>query len=59
MSRLKMAEKPTKENIQGVDMYLVKINNNGWKADHASLGRIQAGGASASPAHLYNGSADK
>ena len=44
-----MAEKPSKENIQGVDKHLVKLNNNGLKSNHASIGRKLTGGASASP----------
>ena len=38
-----MAENPVKENIQGVEIHLVKLNNNGRKADCASLGRTQKG----------------
>ena len=54
-----MAENLAKANIQGVEIHLVKINNNGWKADRASRGRIQTGGAAASPSDPEKGRADK
>ena len=54
-----MAEKPAEENIQDVEIHLVKINNNGRKSDRASLGRTQKGGAAASPADPEKGGADK
>ena len=58
MSRLNISEKPEKANTQGVEIHLVKINNNGRKADHSSLVRIQTGGSSASPTYPEKGCAD-
>ena len=59
MSISDMAEKPAKANIQGVEIHLVKINNNGRKSDRASHGRIQTGGGAASPTDPEKGRADK
>ena len=52
MSISDMAENPVKENIQGVEIHLVKLNNNGRKADCASIVRTQKGGADVSPTDL-------
>ena len=54
-----MAENPVKENIQGVEIHLVKINNNWRKAKCASIGSIQKGGGSALPTDPKKGCADK
>ena len=59
MSRSYKAEKLDKSNIQGVEIHLVKHNNNGRKADRASLGRIQTGGAAALPTDPNKGRSDK
>ena len=44
---------------QGVEINLVKINNNGWKSKCASLGRKLTGGGSASLTDLKKGCTDK
>ena len=54
-----MAENPVKENIQGVEIHLVKLNNNRRKADCASLGRTQKGGADVSPTNPEKYRTDK
>ena len=54
-----MAENPVKEDIQGVEIHLVKLNNNGRKADCASLGRTQKGGADVSLTNPEKCCADK
>ena len=58
MSRPDTYENPAKENIQGVEIHLVKINNNGRKSDRASLGRTQKGGGAASPTDPEKGCAE-
>ena len=47
MPILDMAEKPEKANIQGVEIHLVKMSNNGRKSDRANLGKKQMGGTAA------------
>ena len=59
MSILDTAENPEKENTQGVEIHLAKINNNGWKADRSSLDRRQTGGASTSLTNVEKGRAGK
>ena len=54
-----MADNPEKANIQGVEINLVEINNNGRKSNRASLGRTQKGGGSDSPIDPKKGRADK
>ena len=54
-----MAENPEKANIQGVEIQLAKINNNGRKANRASLGRIFTGGTPTSPTDPEKVRADK
>ena len=54
-----MAEKPAEENIQDVEIHLVKINNNGRKSDHANFGRAQKGGGAASSTDTEKGHTDK
>ena len=54
-----MAEIPEKANIQGIEIHLVKINNNGWKYDRASLGRRQTGWADPSLTDPKKGHTDK
>ena len=44
---LDTAEKPEKANIQGVEINLVKMSNNGRKPDRANIGRKQMGGTAA------------
>ena len=59
MSGSDTAQKPAKANIQSVEIHLVKINNNGQKADCSSLGRKQTRGSSTSPTNLKKVCADK
>ena len=54
-----MAEKTAKVNIQGVEMHLVKINNNWRKADRASIGRTLTGEGAAMPTNPEKGCAGK
>ena len=59
MSISDMDENPEKENIQGVEIQLVKINYNRQKANCASLVRTQKGRGSALPIDPEEGRADK